>query len=199
MYTKSDNTTTMSGIKTSHAINKFHSFFINRYQEGLETKTKGSSFVFELIDLLEYHLHKISLNRGSSYINSREWIKNKGVTINPKNTKNTKNNMCFQYAITAALNQQNIDRHPERISNLKPFINNYKWKDKEFPSHSKDWKKFEQSNVTIALKILYIPYNTKQIKQAYISKYNNERDNQVNLLMITDGTSNGYYLAVKSI
>ena len=199
MYTKSDNTTTMSGIKTSHAINKFHSFFINRYQEGLETKTKGSSFVFELIDLLEYHLHKISLNRGSSYINSREWIKNKGVTINPKNTKNTKNNMCFQYAITAALNHQNIDRHPERISNLKPFINNYKWKDKEFPSHSKDWKKFEQSNVTIALKILYIPYNTKQIKQAYISKYNNERDNQVNLLMITDGTSNGYYLAVKSI
>ena len=152
MYTKSDNTTTMSGIKTSHAINKFHSFFINRYQEGLETKTKGSSFVFELIDLLEYHLHKISLNRGSSYINSREWIKNKGVTINPKNTKDTKNNMCFQYAITAALNHQNIDRHPERISNLKPFINNYKWKDKEFPSHSKDWKKFEQSNVTIALK-----------------------------------------------
>ena len=199
MYTKSDNTTTMTGIKTSYAINKFHSFFINRYQEGLETKTKGSSFVFELIDLLEYHLHKISLNRGSSYINSREWIKNKGVTINPKNTKNTKNNMCFQYAITATLNHQNIDRHPERISNLKPFINNYKWKDKEFPSHSKDWKKFEQSNVTIALKILYIPYNTKQIKQAYISKYNNERDNQVNLLMITDGTSNGYYLAVKSI
>ena len=199
MYTKSDNTTTMSGIKTSHPINKFHSFFINRYQEGLETKTKGSSFVFELIDLLEYHLHKISLNRGSSYINSREWIKNKGVTINPKNTKNTKNNMCFQYAITAALNHQNIDRHPERISNLKPFINNYKWKDKEVPSHSKDWKKFEQSNVTIALKILYIPYNTKQIKQAYISKYNNERDNQVNLLMIADGTSNGYYLAVKSI
>ena len=199
MYTKSDNTTTMTGIKTSHAINKFHSFFINRYQEGLETKTKGSSFVFELIDLLEYHLHKISLNRGSSYINSREWIKNKGVTINPKNTKNTKNNMCFQYAITAALNHQNIDHHPERISKLRPFINNYNWKDIEFPSHSKDWRKSEQNNKTIALNILYVPYNTKQIKQVYISKYNNERDNQVNLLMITDGTSNGYYLAVKSI
>ena len=25
--------------------------------------------------------------------------------------------MCFQYAITAALNHQNIDHHPERISN----------------------------------------------------------------------------------
>ena len=58
-----------------------------------------------------------TFNRGSSYINCCEWIKNKGVTINPKNTKNTKNNMCFQYAITAALNHQNIDHHPERISN----------------------------------------------------------------------------------
>ena len=62
---------------------------------------KGSSFTFEHIDLLEYHLHKISLNRGSSYIKSTEWLYNKGVTINPQNTKD---NNCFQYAITAALN-----------------------------------------------------------------------------------------------
>ena len=47
--------------------------------------------------------------------------------------------------------------------------------------------------------MLYVPSNTKQIKQACTSKYNNERDNQVKLLMITDGTSNWHYLAVKSI
>ena len=196
MHTKSDNIEIMSGIETSNAINELFNSFSKRYPEGLETKMKGSSFTFERIDLLEYHLHKISLNRGSSYIESPEWIKNKGVTINPKNTKD---NNCFQYAITAALNYQNIDHHPERISKLKPFINNYNWKDIEFPSHSKDWRKFEQNNKTIALNILYVPYNTKQIKQAYISKYNNERDNQVNLLMITDGTNNWHYLAVKSI
>ena len=88
---------------------------------------KGSSFTFERIDLLEYHLHKISLNRGSSYIKSFEWIKNKVVTINPKNTKD---NNCFQYAITAALNHQNIDNHPKKIikSKLVPFITNYSWK-----------------------------------------------------------------------
>ena len=63
----------------------------------------------------------------------------------------------------------------------------------------KDWRKFKQSNKTIALNILYETYNTKQIRQAYISKYNNERDNRVNLLMITDGTNNWHYLAVKSI
>ena len=56
----------------------------------------------------------------------------------------------------------------------------------QFPSNLKDWKKFEQNNTTIALSILYVPYNTKQIKPAHISKYNNKRDNQVILLMITD-------------
>ena len=86
---------------------------------------KGSSFTFERIDSLEYHLHKIRLNRSSSYINSSEWKKNKGVTINPKNNKD---NNCFQYAITAALNYQKIGHHPKRISKLKAFINNYDWK-----------------------------------------------------------------------
>ena len=89
--------------------------FRRRYQEGLQTKMKGSSFTFKRIDLLEYHLHKISLNRGSSYINSPEWLKNKKVTINPKNTED---NNCFQYAIIAALNCQNIKHNPERISSL---------------------------------------------------------------------------------
>ena len=110
---------------------------------------KGSSYIFESIDLLEYHLNKISLNRGSSYIDSPKWLKNKKVTIN---SQNTEDNKCFQYAITTALNYQNINHHPERISKIKPFINNYNWTDIEFPSHS------------IALNILYVPYKTKEIR-----------------------------------
>ena len=94
MHTKSDNIEIVSGIEISDVINELFGSFAKRYQEGLETKIKGSSFTFERVDLLEYHLHKISLNRGSSYINSPEWIKNKGVTINPKNTKN--NNCCIK-------------------------------------------------------------------------------------------------------
>ena len=132
MHTKSNNIAIMGGTETEDVINELFNTFCKRYQEGLETKMRGSSFTFERVDLLEYHLHKISLNRGSSYIESPEWIKNKGVTINPKNTKD---NNCFQYAIIAALKYQNIDHHPERISKLKPFINKYNWKDIEFPSH----------------------------------------------------------------
>ena len=92
---------------------------------------------------------------------------------------------------------------------------------KEFPSHSKDWRKFECNENTISLNTLYVPYKkekikpashhenghenddchdgTKQIRPAYISKHNKERATQVNLLMITDGTDNQHYLAVKSI
>ena len=40
----------------------------------------------------------------------------------------------------------------------------------EFPSHLKDWKKIEQNDKKIALNIFFVPYNTKQIRQAYISK-----------------------------
>ena len=78
MHTKIDNIAIMIGIETEDAINELFNTFRKRYQEGLETKMKGKS---EHIDLLEYHLHKISLNRGSSYIESPEWIQNKGVTI----------------------------------------------------------------------------------------------------------------------
>ena len=193
MHTKSDNVEIMNGTDISDATNKLISSFMKRYQEGLETKMKGSSYIFECIDLLEYHLHKIGLNRGSSYIDSPIWIKNKGVT----NPKNTKDNNCFQYAITPALNYQSISHHSERISKIKLFINNYNWTDTEFPSHSKDWRKFECNNKVIALNILYVPYKTEEIRQAYISEHNDKRSNQVNVLMITDGTNNWHYLAIK--
>ena len=115
MYTKSYNIVIMSGAETNNIINELIGSFIMRYQKGLETKMKGSSFIFERVDSLEYHLHKISLNGGSSYISHPEWIKNKGIIINPKYTKD---NRCFQYAIIAALNHRNIANHPERTSKL---------------------------------------------------------------------------------
>ena len=196
MHTKSDNVETMNGTYTSDAIHELIDSFMKRYQEELETKMKGSSYIFERIDLLEYHLHKISLNRGSSCIESPEWLHNKGVTIN---LKNTKDNNCFQYAITAALNYRNITNNRQRISKIKPFINNYNWTDIEFPSHSKDLRKFECNNKAIALNILYVSYKTKEIRQAYVSEHNDNRNNQVNLLMITDGTSNWHYFAIKNL
>ena len=196
MHTKSDNIKIMNGTDTSDAINELIGSFTKRYQERLETKMKGSSYIFECVDLLEYNLHKISLNRGSSYIDSPTWIKNKKVTIN---TRNTQNNNCFQYAITAALNYENICHHPEKISKLEPFINNYNWDNIDFPAGHKEYSAFKKNNSDIAINILYVPYKTQETRQAYISKHNKTRNTHANLLMITDGTGNWHYLAIKSI
>ena len=132
---------------------------------------------------MTYHIHKINLKRGKSFIKSPEWILNKRATINPKN----KDNKCFQYSITAELNHQNTENHPERILNITPFIDQYNWEGIDFPVGIKDWKKFERDDKTIALNILYVPLNTKTINLAYKSKYNRKRENQVVLFMISNG------------
>ena len=36
---------------------------------------RGSEFVFDSVDLLHYILHKISLNKIGSYIDSSRWLK----------------------------------------------------------------------------------------------------------------------------
>ena len=144
--------------------------------------------------MLSYHIHKTSLKRGKSYIKSPEWVINKRATIDRKN----KDNKCFQYSITVALNHKNIENHRERISNIKPFIDQFNWEGIEFPAGIRDWKSFERNNKTIALNISYIPPNTKTINFAYKSKYNRKLENQVVLLMITNGEK-WHYIALKSV
>ena len=99
----------------------------------------------------------------------------------------------------AVLNYQSIPNHPERISNLEPFISCYNWIDIEFPAGHKYYSAFEKNNPEIALNMLYIPYNTFEIRTCYISKHTKTRNIQANLLMITDGQKNWHYLAIKSI
>ena len=93
---------------------------------------------------------------------SSEWLKNKKAAI-------IDGDNCFHNALTDALNHQNIKTDLERISNIKPFINQYNWKEIDFPSHQKDQKKFEENNKSISLNIFYIPHNTKQVRPAYKS------------------------------
>ena len=42
---------------------------------------KGSDFVFESVDLLDYKLHRVRLNRGGSYIKSPKWLENKKTSM----------------------------------------------------------------------------------------------------------------------
>ena len=88
----------------------------------------------------------------------------------------------FQYAVTLALNLDKIKKDPQRISKIKPFIDQYNWKDIDFPATRKDWRKLELNN-EIALNILYVPHNTRKIQVAYKSKHNlnlRQRSNFIN-------------------
>ena len=198
-YVNSDNEETRSGNETVEIINKLFESFLNNYQKEEIILRNESYFVFESLEILYYHIHKTNLKRGKSYIKSPDWMLNKRATINPKN----KDNKCFQYAIAVALNHQKIGNNPERISNIKPFIDNYNWKGIDFPAGVKDWEKFEK-NKEIALNILYTLPNTKEIKLAYKSKYNRKRKDQVVLLMITDNKQSDeinkwHYITLKSL
>ena len=102
---------------------------------------RGSEFVYDRVNALCYNFNKVSLSRGGSYIDFPKWLKNK----------------CFQYAVTVALSYEQIKELPERISKIKPFIGKYDWKEIDFSSQGKDWKKFESNNKSIALNILCVP------------------------------------------
>ena len=138
-----------------------------------------------------YDFNKLSLNTGGSYRESAKWIKDKKSTIYPKNN----DDKCFQYAVTVALNFDKINKHLQRVSKIKPVIDQYNWKDVDFPSTSKDWKKFELNDESIALNILHVPHKTRKIHLANKSKHNLTREKQVILLIITDGEK-WYYTAV---
>ena len=155
MYTKSDNIEIMVSSETNEIIEEPFKPLLQRYQEELEESMKGSDFISDSFDLLCYQLQKTSPKRtGSSYIDFPKWLKCKKATINLKNS----NNNCFQYALTTALNYQGIKKCLQRISKTKPFINQYNWKEIDFPAQPlNNWKRFESNNKSIALNVFYIP------------------------------------------
>ena len=69
--------------------------------------------------------------------------KNKKVTINPISKKDDK---CFQYALTVALNYEKIKKDLQRKTKIKPFINTCNWDEINFQSEKDDWKKIEKNN-----------------------------------------------------
>ena len=100
---------------------------------------KGTELVFDPVQLLYYKCHKRNTIRGASYIESPDWIKN--ATIN---SINQKGNKCFQYTVTIVLNHEEIKEDPQRITEIKPFINKSNWEGIQFPSENYDWKKIRE-------------------------------------------------------
>ena len=55
-------------------------------------------------------------------------------------------------------------KDPQKITKIGPFINQYEWKDINFPSHAKDWEKLETNNKSITLNVLLTPHENEEIR-----------------------------------
>ena len=141
-----DNINSTSYSEVNDVVNELFKSLPSKYQDDLETSMKRSDFIFDSVELMYYKCYKINFKRGALYIDSPDWIKKKKSKINQK----TEDDKCFQYAATVALNYKEIESDPERVSNIKPFINKYNWEKLNYPSKIDDWKR-----LAIALNILY--------------------------------------------
>ena len=120
LYTRSDNEEFLNGNDTDEVIKSLFKSFLQRFEENFQEKMRGSDFEFDGINFFYYDFNKASICRGESYIDSPKWLKDKQSTINPKNN----DYKSFQYAATLALNLNRINKDPQRISKIKPFIKN---------------------------------------------------------------------------
>ena len=128
IYTWSNNVGIMQGIDTNDIINELLGSLLHDYQEKLKT-IKGSDFVFESVDWLDYKIHRVRLKRDGSYIKYPKWFENKKATINPKNENNDE---CFRWSIICALHYNDI-----MIKEFENISEKVKYEDKGFLLHKK--------------------------------------------------------------
>ena len=147
IYVWSNNESIMWVSDTDDIIRELFRSFLHNYQEELKI-IKGSDFVFESVELMDYKLHRVRLRRGGSYIKSPEWLLHKGATINPKNENDDE---CLRWSTISALNYNEITK--KEFENIFKKI---KHEDKDFSSHQRDWKNFEQNNESVALNESYL-------------------------------------------
>ena len=74
------------GSDTENVIDTHFNTLLQNFQCIQETSNKrGSEFIPDSIEVLEYEFHKIDIIRAESYIITPDWIASKKQTINPKN------------------------------------------------------------------------------------------------------------------
>ena len=98
----------MFGDDNDDIIEQLFGSLLQKYEENLQNKMRGSEFEFDGVNFLYYDFNKTSINRGGSYIDSPKWLKDKN-----------NDDKCFQYAVTLALNLDKIKKDPQEYLKLK--------------------------------------------------------------------------------
>ena len=103
---------------------------------------RNSKFVFDGVIHMDIDFHRLNLTRGSSYIPLPDWLAKKGATINPKNSDME----CFKWAVIAAMKWKDIGDHPERLSKLRRYEDDFDWDGMKFPASFRAIKRSESRN-----------------------------------------------------
>ena len=136
-FAKSENIKCLPSSNADDILNELLASLYEKYNEDKQLCHTSSSFIYESVEELNIHFHKIDLQCGATYMPTPDWIKNKKATINPNNTKDA---YCFMYAITIALYHKELGSNPERISKkLIEHIPMLNWHDIDFPASYNDY------------------------------------------------------------
>ena len=158
----------------------------------------NSRFVFDEFLYLDVNFHQLNLTRGSSYLPLSDWLVRKKAIVNPHNDDEE----CFKWSVIAAENAGLKD--PQRVSNLRKFMDNYDWSGVEFPVSIKDIGKFETRN-NISVNVLavegrdiYIHRKGQRMGPSGPGSRSDHMGREINLLMVSeDGIR--HYTAIKSL
>ena len=146
----------------------------------------NSRFVFNEFLYLDVNFHQLSLTRGSSYLPLPDWLARKKAIVNPHND----NEECFKWSVITV--EKVGMKDPQRISNLRKFMDNYDWSGLEFPVSIKDIGKFETRN-NISVNLLAV-----EGRDIYIHRKGRRIGQEINLLMVSEDGIN-HYTAIKRL
>ena len=146
----------------------------------------NSRFVFDEFLYLDANFHQLNLTRGSSYLPLPDWLARKKAIVNPHNDDEE----FFKWSVITAENVGMKD--PQRVSNLRKFMDNYDWSGLEFPVSIKGIGKFETRN-NISVNVLAV-----EGRDIYIQRKGRRMGREINLFMVSeDGIR--HYTAIKSL
>ena len=146
----------------------------------------NSRFVFDEFLYLDVNFHKLNLMRGSPSLPLPDWLVSKKSIVNPHNDDEE----CFKWSVIAS--EKVGMKDPQRVSNLRKFMDNYNWSGLEFPVSIKDIGKFENRN-NISVNVLAV-----EGRDIYIHRKGRRMGQKINLLMVSeDGIQ--HHTAIKSL
>ena len=146
----------------------------------------NSRFVFDEFLYLDVNFHQLNLTRGSSYLPLPDWLVRKKAIVNPHNNDEE----CFKWSVITV--EKAGMKDPQRVSNLRKFMDNYDWSGLEFPVSIKDIGKFETKN-NISMNVLAV-----EGRDIYIHRKGRRMGREINLLMVSeDGIR--HYTTIKSL